>query len=202
MQVRRLHARAARTNSLRGQDALEEIHSRIGTAASRDAVIGLEQGRISRSRQPDTTTSRWRPWPDPRFRTFRVVQHEWEETGMHLRYLRARHPEIAGGNVHHVQAVSSRITPSPVSLPGRTEPCSYYTSYYSSVPGTQKALSLPGKGPGLRKLVRSSRLGLTLANGVWLECCPQVKRALPTRSGGCRSASAGWRPVPASGRSA
>jgi len=32
--------------------ALEEIRSRIGTAASRDAVIGLEQGRISRSWQP------------------------------------------------------------------------------------------------------------------------------------------------------
>src|SRR2546423_9380140 len=42
--------------------ALEEIRSRIGTAASRDAVIGLEQGRISRSWQPDATTSRWRPW--------------------------------------------------------------------------------------------------------------------------------------------
>jgi hypothetical protein len=41
---------------LRGQRALEEIRSRIGTAASRDAVIGLEQGRISRSWQPDSTT--------------------------------------------------------------------------------------------------------------------------------------------------
>jgi hypothetical protein len=34
---------------------------------------------------------------------------------MHLRYLRARHPEVAGGSVHHVQAVSSRVTPSPPS---------------------------------------------------------------------------------------
>ena len=48
-------------NPLRGQRALEEIRSRIGTAASRDAVIGLEQGQISRSWQPDATTSRWRP---------------------------------------------------------------------------------------------------------------------------------------------
>ena len=74
-----------RTNPLRGQRALEEIRSRIGTAASRGAVIGLEQGWISRSWQPDATTSRWRPWPNPGFRMFRVVQHEWEETGMHLR---------------------------------------------------------------------------------------------------------------------
>jgi hypothetical protein len=42
--VRGLHARAARTNPLRGQRALEEIRSRIGTTASRDAVIELEQG--------------------------------------------------------------------------------------------------------------------------------------------------------------
>jgi hypothetical protein len=45
----------------------------------------------------------------------RLVQHEWEETGMHLRYLWAKHPEIAGGSVHHVQAVSSRAAPSPPS---------------------------------------------------------------------------------------
>jgi hypothetical protein len=37
---------------------------------------------------------------------------------------------------------------------------------------------------------RSSRLGLTWADGVWLGSCPQVKRALPTLSGGCRSGSA------------
>ena len=32
--------------------------------------------------------------------------------------------------------------------------------------------------------------GVDLGNGVWLGGCPQVKRALPTRSGGCRSGSA------------
>jgi hypothetical protein len=32
---------------------------------------------------------------------------------MHLRYLWAGRPEIAGGGVHHVQAVSSRVIPSP-----------------------------------------------------------------------------------------
>ena len=41
--------------------ALEEVGSRIGAAASRGAVIELEQGRISCSWQPDATTSRWRP---------------------------------------------------------------------------------------------------------------------------------------------
>src|SRR6266487_1520578 len=37
--------------------------------------------------------------------------------------------------------------------------------------------------------VRSSRLGLTWANEGWPTCRPQVKRAPPTRSGGCRSVS-------------
>ena len=65
---------------------------------------------------------------------------------MHLRYLWARRPAIACGSVHHVQAVSSRVTPSPpVSLPGRTEPCFYYTTYYSI--RNAKALSPTGKGP-------------------------------------------------------
>lgn len=39
---------------------------------------------------------------------FRVVQHEWEETGMHLRYLWAKHPAIAGGSVHR-GSVSPRL---------------------------------------------------------------------------------------------
>jgi hypothetical protein len=47
---------------------------------------------------------------------FRQVQHEWEESGMYLRDLWAGHPAIADGSVHHVQAVSSRVTPS---LPSR-----------------------------------------------------------------------------------
>jgi hypothetical protein len=71
---------------------------------------------------------------------------------MHLRYLWARRPGIAGGSVHHVQAVSSSVTPSPPSRcqaaqsPAPTTP-------FTTVPDTQKALSLPGKGPDLRKLV-------------------------------------------------
>jgi hypothetical protein len=47
---------------------------RIGTAASREAVIELEQKRISRSWQPDATTSRWRPQLDPGLRMFRLVR--------------------------------------------------------------------------------------------------------------------------------
>ena len=41
------------------------------------------------------------------------------------------------------------------------------------------------------ELERSSRLELTWADGVWLAGCPQVKRALTTRCGGCRSVSGG-----------
>jgi hypothetical protein len=136
----RLLARAARTNPLRGQRALEETRSRIGTAASRDAVIGLEQGRISRSSQPDATTSRGRPRPNPEFRMFRVVQHEWEETGMHLRYLWARRPAVAGGSVRHVHAVSSRATPSP---PSRSQAArnAVTTTRFTTVPVTQRPLS-------------------------------------------------------------
>jgi hypothetical protein len=134
------------------QRALDEIRSRIGTAASRGAVIELEQGPISRSRQPDATTSRWRPWPNPRLRMFRLVQHEWEETGMHVRDLRAGHPEIAGGSVHHVQAVSSGVTPSPPSRCWGTRNAVAATRF-TTVPDTQKALSRLGKGLDLRKLV-------------------------------------------------
>jgi hypothetical protein len=46
--------------------------------------------------------------------------------------------------------------------------------------------------PWVRFWVRSSRLGLTWADGVWLVGCPQVKRALPTLSGVQGSGSAGW----------
>ena len=73
--------------------------------------------------------------PDPNrgLRMFRQVQHEWGESGMYLRDLWARHPAIADGSVHHVQAVSSRVTPSPPSRSRAcTEGCSYYTSYYSA----------------------------------------------------------------------
>jgi hypothetical protein len=42
------------------------------------------------------------------------------------------------------------------------------------------------------ELETSSRLGLTWANGGWLEGCPQVKRAWPTFSGTCGSGLAGF----------
>jgi hypothetical protein len=81
-----------------------------------------------------------------------LVQHEREETGMRLRDLWASHPAIAGGSVHHVHAVSSRATPSPPSrrqAARSTAP----TTRFTTVPGTQKALSLLGKDLDLRKLV-------------------------------------------------
>ena len=70
----------------------------------------------------------------------------------HRAYFWAGRPEVAGGSVHHVQAVSSRVTPSPPSrcrAARRAAP----TTRFTTVPGTQKALSLPGKGLELRKLV-------------------------------------------------
>jgi hypothetical protein len=39
-----------------------------------------------------------------------LVQHEHKEISGHLGYLRATRPEIAGGVVHHISAVSSRVT--------------------------------------------------------------------------------------------
>jgi hypothetical protein len=56
----------------------------------------------------------------------------------------------------------------------------------------------------LSELERSSRLGLTWGDAVWLGRCPQVKRALSTFSGGSVPVLAGrlvgaaaWLPVPA-----
>jgi hypothetical protein len=69
-----------------------------------------------------------------------LVQHEWEETGMHLRDLWASHPAIAGGSVHHVQAVSFRVTPSPPSR-CRTARSPVAATRFTTAPGTQKALS-------------------------------------------------------------
>ena len=63
-----------------------------------------------------------------------------------------RAPEIAGSSVHHVQAVSSRVTPSPPSR-CRAARRAVAATRFTTVPETQKALSLPGKGPDLRKLV-------------------------------------------------
>jgi len=71
---------------------------------------------------------------------------------VHLRYLWARRPEIVGGSVHHVQAVSSRVTPSPPSR-CRAARRTVAATRFTTVPETQKALSLRAKGLDLRKLV-------------------------------------------------
>ena len=130
-------------NPLRGQRALEEIRSRIGTAASRDAVIGLEQGRISRSWQPDATTSRWRPRPNPGFGMFRVVQHEWEQTGMHSRYLWARRPAIAGDVVYR-GSVLSRCVPACLTCPAAAYRAG---TPFGHIPGHAEGPLPAGKGP-------------------------------------------------------
>ncbi len=83
---------------------------------------------------------------------FRLSSTNGKKTGMHLRYLWAKHPAIAGGSVHHVQAVSSRVTPSPPSR-RRAARRAVAATRFTTVPETQKALSLLGKGLDLRKLV-------------------------------------------------
>ena len=67
-------------------------------------------------------------------------------------YLRAKHPEIAGGDVHHVHAVSFRATPSP---PSRRQAARspVAATRLATAPDTQTALSSLGKGLDLRKLV-------------------------------------------------
>jgi len=61
----------------------------------------------------------------------------------------ARRPAITGNGVHNVQVVSARAVPSH----RRAAPESWRAARFTTVPGTQKALSLVGKGPYLRKLV-------------------------------------------------
>ena len=129
--------------------ALEEIPSRIGTAASRDAVTGLEQGRISRSWQPSATTSRWRPWPNPGVPHVPAsparMGRDWDARAGPLGQApsdrRRQRPPRPGCLIpcHPV---------SPVSLQGRAEGCCCYT--FTTVPDTQKALSRAGKGLGVR----------------------------------------------------
>lgn len=67
---------------------------------------GLEQRRISRSWQPGATTSRWRPWPNPGFRMFRVVQHEREETGLRHVYKLIRN---ALGDAYRMELVTRNV---------------------------------------------------------------------------------------------
>jgi hypothetical protein len=69
-----------------------------------------------------------------------------------LRYLWARRPAVAGGSVRHVQAVSSRVTPSPPSR-RRAARSPAPTTPFTTVRDAQKAPLLLGKGPDLRKLV-------------------------------------------------
>ena len=87
-----------------------------------------------------------------RFCAFKLLTAEREQAAMHLWYRWAGRPAVAGGSVHHVQAVSSRVTSSPPSR-CRAARSPAPTTCFTTVPGTQKALSLPGKGPDLRKLV-------------------------------------------------
>jgi len=66
-----------------------------------------------------------------------------------LAYLWAKHPEIPSGSVHHVHAVSSCAALSRRQAARNPVAATRFTT----VPETQKALSLLGKGLNLRKLV-------------------------------------------------
>ena len=97
------------------------------------------------------------PWGLPEVQ---LVQHEREEIGRHLGYLRARHPAIAAA-ASTTSTLSHPVTPRlPVAPPGRAEPCFYYT--FTTAPGTQKALSRLGKGLDLRKAAVAFRCGKRL----------------------------------------
>ncbi len=86
---------------------------RIGTAVSATPTLNSSKGctRARGSRLPRADIRRI--WLNPvaatraPARPARTRRDRWAPG-----YLRARHPEIAGGSVHHVQAVSSRVIPS------------------------------------------------------------------------------------------
>src|SRR5215470_1870202 len=79
-------------------------------------------------------------------------------------YLWAEHPAIAGCSVHPVHAVSARATPSRPSR-RRAARSAAPTTPFTTMPGTQKALSPLGKGPDLRKLVAGGGFG---TSDVWV----------------------------------
>jgi hypothetical protein len=84
---------------------------------------------------------------------FRLVQREWEETGMHVRDLWARHLAVAGGSVCRVQAVSSRAAPVSPRLAARPRGALLLLHVLLQCPARKRPLSRLGKGLDLRKLV-------------------------------------------------
>jgi len=88
---------------------------------------------------------------NPGLRVFGLVQHEWKETGMHVRTSgpRAQRSQAAASTTSRLSHPVSPV--SPIALPGDAEDCSYYTAYYNV--RNAKALSRLGKGLDLRKLV-------------------------------------------------
>src|SRR5271166_81582 len=134
----------------------------------------MPQVTIICSRTPRTDIRR--TWPDPpRLPQVRLVQHEREEIGSHLGYLRARRPAIPSSSVHQVQAVSSHAIPSPPSR-CRAARRAVAATRFTTAPDTQGALSLPGEGLDLRKLVAgagfepaTSRVGPGLLGSAWAD---------------------------------
>src|SRR5580704_4156639 len=144
----RLYVRAARVSRPHWRNARGTNTPCIGTTVS--AMPSLNSGKglnvallVARCQGQ---TSGGSALTSSRATRFQLLRDHREETDGHLRDLRARHPAIAGGSVHHVHAVSSRVTPSPPSRPpGRIEPGCYYISYYSA--RHAKGPLPTGKGP-------------------------------------------------------
>ena len=149
MQVRRLHAQTVgKLTTLcnaRGTNT-----RRIGSTGVRDAVSELGQGLdlalLVAGCQEQTSGG-----PGLTRRGYARSSYSitnGKRPGGHLRYLRAKHPEMGGGNVHHVQVVSCLAI--PVSPPGRTKSRRCHMIYYSA--RRAKGPLPPGKGPELTTL--------------------------------------------------
>ena len=94
-----------------------------------------------------------------RLRAFQLLHHQREETGGHLRYPRAKHPEMTSGGVHRVQAVSSRVTPSrrqAVQILSRPRDLLQHPKRKGPLP--------PEEGLDLRKLVAGAGWNCPLPN--------------------------------------
>jgi hypothetical protein len=108
---------------------------RIGTAVSEMLSLNSSMGCVSRSWLPHATGRRPADLArhSSRLPAFRLVQHERDEIGGHLGVSLGRAPSGRGSQRPPRPGCLIPCHPvSPVSPPGRAEPCSYYTFYYSA----------------------------------------------------------------------
>ena len=97
--------------------------------------------------------SHWRPRPNPGLRTFRLVQHEWARTGgctCGTSGLGAQGSRAAASTTSRLSHPVSPRLPRRAVRPRRAL---LLLHLLLQCPTRKMALSLPGKGPDLRKLV-------------------------------------------------